>query len=190
MADWRITPNPRYPRRGNAGEQEPRFFGRGFSPEYQPDIANNEDVFRRLRENGVVPFDDIVSRLDAYNLPPQLIQTTFIAVIAVRGAAGAVQIVPKNPNRMSLLICNFQAPGDNIVMSYDAPIQLNANAMMGVPILTNSIFGESNGSVSINGIFIGCNIASVNFPITVIAYEGALSVSGNARDRGGAAPSS
>lgn len=183
---FRRAASPIYPRRNESAHQvEPRNFGQGFSPEAQSDVATLNKIMRDIARDGTVPLDEIVRRLDAYNLPPQLTQSTFFAQITARGPQNAVQLVPKNPERMGLYVSNFTPNGDPIVLSFDAPIQVAANTGAGIPIAANSFFEEANGSVSVNSIFVFCNIASLLFPITVLAYEGHLSITGNPRDRGG-----
>lgn len=184
MADrgnWRTMPSPDNPLANrHGGQQDPRRFGRGYSPDFPSDISLLEDVFRRIAADGTVPLDEIIRRLVAYNVPPQVAQHAMIAQIAVRGPAGAVELLPKNPDRVSMIVANFGVPGDTIVMTFDAPA-LAGTVLPGIPIAAQGTYQESNGSVSVNSVWVGTNAAAPTLPILVLAYEGMLSIAGNKR---------
>lgn len=153
---------------------------RGFSPAYRPDMQadeiSNEEI-RRGVARGVVPFPTLLDDLDAKNLPPQLKQATFLAVISRFGVAGAVRLIPQNPTRrFSFVVSNFL--GKNLVLfSYGKPIDTGSGIGAGLPI--GNYYQEQNGAISIDDIWVFCNDAGESYPFTMLGYEGGISVTGN-----------
>jgi hypothetical protein len=172
---FRRVPTPGYPLVGNAATRMPDFGVKAYYPTAN-DIAPGAQLERDL-EGGYVPLSDIINFLTARNRPPQLVQAAYYTLITGLGVANKKLLVPKNPLRQSIKISNPSALG-NITFSYDSPILL-AGMGMGIPVASGTYDEESNGSVSINGIWVWSDQASATFPIPVIAYEGVLSVAGN-----------
>lgn len=168
---------PGYSIKGSTGERS-RSEGRaGFAPRIASDLISSKETRELLLRDGIVPIADIIKYLRATNLPPQLVQVGYPGLITAVGVANAVRIVPKNPDRMSLLVCNPSANG-NITFSYDAPISLGGVGL-GNPVQTQSSYPELNGSVSINAIYAWSDNAGATYPIPLIVYEGSLSIVGN-----------
>lgn len=179
------VPTPDMPIAGSTvGGRDPRGFGLAYDPTYQRDQAQLQDI-RDALAAGVVPFDEVIRMLEAHNLPPQLVQGMHVRQIAAAGANNAVDLVPKNPNRLSLVVSNFLQVAPGVCFSFDKPAVVSIVAGVqigaGIPIDARSTYIESNGSVSINGVYVFCNDMTAVFPVPVLAYEGTLSVAGNRR---------
>jgi hypothetical protein len=95
-------------------------------------------------------------------------------------------LIDKNLRRQAWQVSNFMLGGGDIVYSFDSPKQVGITAG-GVPIFAgiSLAIGESdeetNGSVTINDIWVTCNDSTATFPIFVLGYEGILSLAGNAQ---------
>ena len=179
MPPLRIGPRPPFgiPSPGNAG-RNPAGFAQGYSPRVQGDELAGQNIRRQEFEQGVIPLDEMIDRVDARNLPPQLVQSSFLVVITQWGYAGAQLLIPKNPRRKAYLVSNFL--GSNLLMfTWDAPVNSGANVGAGVPI--GGYFQESNGSITINDLWVFCNDPAETFPMTVLGYEGEISIAGNPR---------
>lgn len=156
---------------------------RGYPPGYQgnvqQDIIDLENMRRGLAADGVVSFADLINDLDARNLPPQLKQATFLAVIPAFGVPGAVKLIPQNPvRRFSFVVSNFL--GKNLVLfSYGKPVDTGAGVGAGLPI--GNYYQEQNGAISIDDIWVFCNDPNESYPFTMLGYEGGISVAGNKR---------
>jgi len=173
-------PTPEYPFKGSFAQRTNRDRGPAFAPRiHGVDLLAGDEIEQELLENGIVQISDIIKYLRAHNTPPQLVQVGYPGLITAAGVSKAIQLVPKNPDRMSLLVCNPTSNG-NITFSYDAPINLGSVGL-GNPVQTESSYPESNGSVSINAIYAWSDNDTATFPIPLIAYEGVLSIAGNKR---------
>jgi hypothetical protein len=164
----RLSPGARYDSRG--------FGGRAYSPAIQADEASQQQVTDATRR-GVAPLSEIIDNLDARNLPPQLVQASMFAKIPVFGVPGAQLLIPKNPRRrFSFIVSNF-TNRNLILFSYDKPFNSGGNIGAGIPI--GACFEETNGSVSINDIWVFCNDPNETYPIWILGYEGGISNVGN-----------
>jgi len=153
---------------------DPRIFTRGFDPRGEPDQRIIQQ--HRARSASVVPINEVFERLYAKNLPPQLVQAQYF--ILLQATQTPMQLLFKNPRRQSFIIGNF---GDTVInFAYDFPVQIAAATYGGIPIASGAYYTESNGSISINDIWVWATGAPV-FPYPIIAYEGTLSMSGNRR---------
>lgn len=137
---------------------------RSYRPPFQPDELALQRLLNALRRNGI-PFDEVIARLDAQNLPPQLVQSPHLAVLQFTGVP--VLLLPKNPNRQSFIVAN--SSGVQLAISYDAPLimPIAGGGILGVPLSINSFYSESNGSISINDIFVGSNSTSAKFTASI-----------------------
>jgi hypothetical protein len=166
-----------YLQTGATGAQEAASQVRPFSPRNAVDLEYATDLRRREQGQNIVPIADVIDLLTAHNRPPQLVQAGYIGQILAAGVADAIMLVPKNPHRQSMKIAN-PSPNGNVTFSYDAPLAIGGFGM-GIPVAAGTYDEESNGSVSINAIYVWSDQATATFPISVIAYEGVLSVVGN-----------
>jgi hypothetical protein len=182
MTNIRRYQTPANPALGETMLHEPRDFGRGFDSERKPDQQRTNALRQALADFGIVDIGAFLGQLDAKNLPPQLVQTNFPQFIAA--VATPVLLIPKNIRRRSFQVNNFASLGD-IVFSYDAPMQMATIAgtalFAGTPVPQKTYFQESNGSVSINDIWVVCNDPNATYPVPVWGVEGTLSLAGNPR---------
>jgi hypothetical protein len=179
----RHAPLPAFPQQplpyiSDASRRDPRAFGRAFDPSRSGDEIAQQNVRRQIAR-GVTPLEDVIDDLDARNLPPQLWQTPFPGFIKAYGVAGAILLIPANPaRRFGFTLSNFT--GANLVMfSYGAPIDMGGGVGLGIPV--SPCFGETNGSISVNDIYMFCNDSTETYPIAVGGWEGGISISGNRR---------
>jgi len=177
MTAFRRVPTPDNPIIGNPSQRNPTGYGRGSSPRIQDDEMSTA-LLRQALEEGIVPIDQILARLDARNQPPQLTQGKYLKFITA--AATPVLLIPRNKRRQSLSISNFTDNGD-IVMSYDFPDEFGQVYAGNLIPASTPPFVETNGSVSMNDIYVVCNDTQATFPIPVLGYEGCLSLTGNPR---------
>ena len=157
---------------------DPRGFGQGYRPDMEGDQFAQE-ITRRGLARGVVPLDAVLDDLDARNLPPQLKQATYLAVIPAFGVPGSVRLIPQNPRRrFSFLVSNYLGK-NNVLFSYGRPIDTGAGVGAGIPI--GNYYQEANGAVSIDDIWVFCNDNSETYPFTMLGYEGGIEIVGNRR---------
>jgi len=157
---------------------DPRGYGQGYRPDYEADQFHQERV-RRALAAGVVPLDLVLDALDAHNLPPQLKQATYLAIIPSFGVAGSQRLIPQNPRkRYSFLVSNFLGR-NNVLFSYGRPVDTGAGVGAGIPI--GNYYQEANGAVSIDDIWVFCNDPGETYPFTMLGYEGGIEVVGNKR---------
>lgn len=160
--------------------RDPRQFGQGYDP-YAVDLLHGEAVQAAIAAGGVVPMAIVQELLTAHNLPPQLVQGSFLKWITATGRAGAQLLIPKNPNRQGFIVSNYTgAPG--VLFSFDAPLDTMTGAagaavLAGIPV--GGCYQEANGSVSVNDIFVFCNDSTADFPFPILCYESNLSIEGN-----------
>jgi hypothetical protein len=151
-----------------------------FAPDGQPDQAAQTALRVALARNGIVDIGEYLDRLVAKYTPPQLAQSTFLAVIT--GNTSLPQLlIPKNSIRQSFKAVNWQTPGGTVYLSYGRPKRVN-NQYAGIPLLANSLpYEEPSGTISTNDLWVSVNdAANTNtYPIVVLGYEGALSIAGN-----------
>lgn len=121
---------------------------------------------------------DIMDRISANNLPPQLVQVPF--VVKITADLTPALLIPKNPNRQSFIISlvSTSVPWGG---SYDAPLLVGAQQPAGLAFASPSQWQESNGSISMNDLYVWTINSGASFPQWFIGYEGRLSVTGNAR---------
>jgi len=164
-----------YPYLANEARRDARGFGQG----YRPDVLGDERAINEMQQRaarGVVPFEDVIARLDNPNLPPGVKQGSFLAQINAFGTDGAVRLIPMNPFRKGLLISNFI--GANLILfSFGQPINTGTGIGAGVPL--TPCYQETNGTISIDDIWVFCNDSTVDFPLYVLGYEANPSVAGS-----------
>jgi len=175
------TYEPNIPGASSGARHDARAFPRRYSPALLGDEVGLHDV-RRGVGGGVVPMDEAVARATA-DIPPQLVQGSFLIQIKQFGTAGAQLLIPKNPNRLSFLVANFWQ-ANLLMFSFDQPIGAaigagSAGIGAGIPI--GCQYQEQNGLVSINDIWVFCNDPAENYPFPVLGYQGQLSITGNRR---------
>jgi hypothetical protein len=171
------VPTPINPVIGNAEQRDSRNFGRP----YDPRIDLWERGLTQEREQvagGIVNIEKLLNYLTANNLPPQLVQATFVAQITAVNTP--VRMIPKNKARQSLTVANHNSGVTGLVFSFDAPIKLAGN-YAGIPIAASSSYSESNGTVTLNDVWVSDLNVNDPFPFYVIGYEGTLSITGNQR---------
>lgn len=134
------------------------------------------EVIRQGVEHGIEPLENVIDRLSLEALPPQLVQSSYLVRIESVGASGAVLLIPRNPRRLSYIISNFQF-SQAIIFAFGKCIDNGANEAAGVAV--GPYFMETNGSVSTDDIWVACNDSTETFPITILGYEGGISVAGN-----------
>lgn len=127
-------------------------------------------------QRGDIPFQEVVAALDNRNVPPQLKQTPFSVTLADGGAAPQL-LIPENKNRMGWLIAftDSNLAAGVVFFTYGAPPAPG----FGLPLFSGIPFGESNGTVSIDAIWVApaANLPNpATYPITIIAYEGSLAI--------------
>lgn len=167
------------PRLAPGAAHDPRGYSPGYQGNVQQDIVDVENVRRGLAQAGVVSFPDLIDDLDARNLPPQLKQATFLAVITQFGVPGAQRLIPQNPTRrFSFVVSNFLGK-NNVLFSYGKPVDTGAGVGAGLPI--GNYYQEQNGAISIDDIWVFCNDTGESYPFTLLGYEGGISVAGNKR---------
>ena len=145
-------------------------------PSFQPDEGSIGALDRNMRGN-VESFDDIIKRLNNNNIPPQLRQVPYVVQLA-----SAVDVpkllIPENKNRMSFIVSfidtAFATPALTLITYGPPPM-----AGIGIPLLSVVPYGESNGTISIDDIYIspfnnGNNL--ISYPVTIVAYEGTLAI--------------
>jgi hypothetical protein len=172
---YQVRRPSRAPVIGNDSQRDPSGFGRGFRPRVQPDEVDQNTLLRDVGR-GVVSIDQIIERLSAHNLPPQLVQAAHVATITAVGVPAL--LIPRNLRRQSFVVANPTA-NTGLVMTYGQPVQMGAALFLGIPIGAQEYFVEVNGSVSINDIWVTDNAAADTYPYFIVAYEGSLSVAGN-----------
>ena len=144
---------------------------------YSPEAAQ----FRRVAEGvarGEIPLSEVIAALDNRNVPPQLKQTPFMTVLQSVNDTPRI-LIPENRNRMSFLVSFIDsslASPSIVLLTYGAPPAPN----VGIPLLSpNDPYGESNGTISIDAIWISPfnNMNnSATYPATIIGYEGSLAI--------------
>lgn len=134
-----------------------------YSPRIQGDQASLESIRSRGDEH-FIPWQEAIAFIEAKNLPPQINQVAYNVV----ATGSALPILPRNENRMSLLLVNTNA-ARGFTFSFEAP----SGGIM-VPIGAGNIYQETNGTVSINEIWVNATAGDV-----ILAYEGTLSLTGN-----------
>lgn len=157
--------------------RDPRLFGQGYAPA-AVDLLHGENVQRQIARQGTVPLETVIDNLTAHNLPPQLVQGSFIVWITAAGRAGQALLIPKNPLRQGFLVANFTG-SQEVLFSFDAPLDVGAGVLAGIPM--GGYYQEANGSVSTNDIYVFCNDAAGSYPIPLLGYEANLSIVGNKR---------
>jgi hypothetical protein len=136
---------------------------------FQPDEAaiastNNQDA------GGFIPFERASAWLNQRNIPPQLRQTPYTAFLK-KTDPRATLLIPANPKRISWIIGNQNAD-DALFFSYDYPVTLNGG-LVGLPVGMGGLFMETNGSVSVNDIYV---FTLSEVPVGVLGYEGVLAI--------------
>jgi hypothetical protein len=177
------TPQPAVPYLPPAGRHDPRGFGMPYDGTRQPDQVQRMAVADAVAA-GLVSFEDVLNDLTAHNLPPQLLESSFLVQIPAVGVAGAQLLIPKNPTRrMSFSVSNF-LQRNNVLFSFDKPIcvgDLNgagSNTGAGIPI--GLYYQETNGAVSVNDIWVFCNDpAEIYTSFFILGYEGGIALTGN-----------
>lgn len=155
-----------------------REFGQGYAPS-AADALHGEAVQQEIARQGTMPLASVLENLTARNLPPQLVQGTFIKwITAVRTPT---LLIPKNPHRFAFIVSNYIGAG-SVLFSFDQPVAMqsgvgNTNTLAGIPI--GSCYQEANGSVSVNDIWVFCNDTAGDYPIPILGYEANLSITGN-----------
>jgi hypothetical protein len=141
------------------------------SPEAQQFAA-----LARQFAHGNIPLDEVVAQLDNRNVPPQLKQVPFSVTLASASDTPKL-LIKENKNRMGFLLAytDTALTGGVVLFSYGGRPAPN----VGIPLVDGVPYGESNGTVSINDIYIypfnvGANPAT--YPLTVIGYEGTLAI--------------
>jgi hypothetical protein len=171
-----IGPQPGMPRMAPETANDARGFGRAFSNHAQPD----QIAMQRVRADvagGVTPFSAVLDDLTAHNLPPQFAQASFFAIIPKFGVAGAQLLIPKNSRRrQSFIVSNF-LQRNNVLFSFDAPMDTGAG--VGAGIVLGAYYQETNGSVSINDIYVFCNDPNETYPFFILGYEGGMAPGSN-----------
>src|SRR5215469_706521 len=126
---------------------------------------------------GAVPMWEVIARLDNRNVPPQLKQTPFMATLASATDTPKL-LIPENRNRMSFLLAYIDAglaSPSLILFSYGGRPAPN----VGLPLASADPYGESNGTISIDEIWIH-PLNNVNnhatYPIVCFGYEGSLAI--------------
>lgn len=173
------TPQPGIAYLPPFSEHDPRAFGRPYDGFRQPD----EIALAQAAENaanGVVPFDQVVDDLTAHNLPPQLVQASFLGQITQVGVPGAIRLIPKNPTRrQSFAVSNFLSRS-TVLFSYDKPINVGLGNNLGAGIDIGLYYQETNGAVSTNDIWVFCNDPAENYSgFFILGYEGGIALTGN-----------
>jgi hypothetical protein len=167
-------------------EEDPRGFRPGFDPAGQTDEMILAQLLQDIRHRGIRDIGQYLDFISAENLPPQLAQVTFRA--SITAANTPVKLMPKSARRMGIYVINFTAAGQ-ILFSFDYPTNFGNNAggqipvLGGVPIAASNYFEESNGTASINDIWVFTNdpASALTYPIPVLGYQGGLSLVGNRR---------
>ena len=159
--------------------KDPRAFGQRYSGYMQPDEIALAAVADNVA-NGLVPFDQIVEDLTAHNLPPQLIQGTTLVQIPAVGVPGAQLLIPKNPTRrQSFSVSNFLGR-NNVLFSFDKPINVGLGNNLGAGIPIGNYYQETNGAVSTNDIWVFCNDPTETYTgFFILGYEGGIALTGN-----------
>ncbi len=143
---------------------------------WQPDMVQIANLTRALAA-GEISFQDVVKALDNNNVPPQLRQVPFIKVLA-SATDTPKNLIPNNPNRMGFLLSFIDSGGSAsaaVLWTYGARPAPN----VGIPLLSYGVYGESNGTVSIDDIWVHpLNLGSVvvNYPAYILGYEGSLAI--------------
>lgn len=144
---------------------------------YSPEAAQFANVARGVAR-GEIPLSDVIAALDNRNVPPQLKQIPFMTSIASASDSARI-LIPENRNRMSFLVSFIDlslASPSMVLLTYGAPPAPN----FGIPLLSpNDPYGESNGTISIDAIWIApFNNMNNNatYPAVVIGYEGSLAI--------------
>lgn len=161
--------------------RDSRQFGQPYS-QAASDLLHEANVQDAIAREGLVPLSAVIPALTAHNLPPQLVQGSFLKRITGPGRKGAALLIPRNPLRQGFLVANFiAAPG--VLFSFDAPIDMNdgviGETLAGIPM--GGYYQEANGSVSTNDIYVFTNDPTAPFPIPMLGYEANLSIVGNKR---------
>jgi hypothetical protein len=173
-----IGPQPTVPRMVPGAVSDSRGFGRAYSGFAQPDQIALETV-RRNVANGVAPFASVIDELTAHNLPPQFAQATFLAIIPSVGVPGAQLLIPKNSRRrQSFIVSNFLGR-NNVLFSFDKPIDIGTTNHTGAGIPMGNYYQETNGAVSINDIWVFCNDPGESYPFYMLGYEGGMAPGSN-----------
>jgi hypothetical protein len=169
--------DPRFAFRTPAQQFNPRARAIAFQAGNFPDQRQLEFVGRQAQS--VPQVADVIDSLNARNLPPQLNQVPFI--VSVTANDTPTLILPKNVRRQSWLLALSDFTHE-WQWSYDFPMSVQSTGIpfCGFPQLAPAIFGEANGSISINDIYAWVHGALAgDFPLFFYGSEGSLSVSGN-----------
>lgn len=141
-----------------------------------PDIEQLSRV--RKFTQFLTPLASLMDRLSAHNLPPQLVQVTFWLKVTADNAPAL--LIPKNPRRQSFAI-SLVSTTVPFGGSYGNPISLAIGLPGGLSFGSPQVWQESNGSVSINDLYVWTINSGAVFPQYFIGYEGLLAPSGNPR---------
>lgn len=145
-------------------------------PSFQPDQGSMAAV-ADSRIGKANSFNQQIELLDNRNVPPQLKQVPY--TVTLNAATDPPQLLlPENKNRMSFIVV-FTDSGLGspavVLLTYGFPPLPG----FGIPLVSLSTYGESNGTISIDEIWIAPFNNVFNgptYPIQIVAYEGTLAI--------------
>jgi hypothetical protein len=164
-----------------AHRHDPRARGAAFDPSAH--VEQHQLAALRARSDASYePMESTLDRLDPLNIPPQLSQTPFLLIIRPQDTPRKpLLLIPANTRRMSWSIAGIDPSGGggppNVTLFYSFGFpSLTAQALWGLP--ASGIVGESNGSVSIDDIFVFTSTHLAGGTLTILGYEGTLALYG------------
>jgi|SRR5215469_6872688 len=149
---------------------------RPFDPSLQPDQAQFRAIREQMDSTEFVELRDAIDQALALNMPPQLRQ----APSTFRFTANNVPqlLIPHNRERMAILVASVEISSTTggLFFSFDPPVGKDpvTGALLGVPVPSTTFYQETNGSVSMNDIWVW----TTNAPANCLCYEGTLSLEG------------
>lgn len=156
-----------------AHDKDPRFTREPYSTRYQADQEQFARLEDNLRSQGVESLEHVFRHLRLKNLPPQVRQVPFVVGPLV--AAGDIHIlIPQNLRRMGFTVANPQTAGTFVTFSYGNFVSTVLGAPLGISLAAGDFFQESNGTVSINDIYVTGDTPGM----FIIGYEASLAIEG------------
>lgn len=148
--------------------------GPAYTPEPAADVMLQARLMRAFKA-GFISLEDVITALSQKNLPPRVRQVPFPFLLT---DTQPHILIPQSLDRMAFIVANPDPGAPNIIMSFDMPLVTDNSgasaAFFGVPIAASSFYQESNGTVSVNDIYV--QLTDATNPVWVIGYEGHLAL--------------
>jgi hypothetical protein len=147
-----------------------------FAPDLHPDQAQFAKLRQQMDHGEYVELRRAEEAALALNMPPQIRQAPKVFRFTANNVPQLM--LPRNRERMAIIVASVEVSGANggLFFSFDPPVGVDpvSGLLLGIPVLSQQFYQETNGSVSMNDVWVWTN----NQPANCLCYEGILALEG------------